>query len=119
MRLLLDQDVYFVTSKFLIEAGHDVVPVSELGLSQADDEDILRTAHNQKRILVTRDRDYGNLVFVRNLGTGVIYLRTMPMKIGMVHDELEKILQTHTQEDLAGAFIVVTSDGHRLRKFSV
>jgi hypothetical protein len=41
------------------------------------------------------------------------------MKIGMVHDELERILQTHTQEDLAGAFIGVTSDGHRLRKFSV
>jgi len=119
MRLLLDQDVYFVTSKFLIEAGHDVVLVSEIGLSQADDEDILRTAQNQNRILVTRDRDYGNLVFVRNLGTCVIYLRIVPVKIGMVHDELERILQTHTQEELAGAFIVVTSDGYRLRKFSV
>jgi hypothetical protein len=35
MRLLLDQDVYAVTVIFLIDAGHDVLAVAEIGLSQA------------------------------------------------------------------------------------
>jgi predicted nuclease of predicted toxin-antitoxin system len=63
MRFLLDQDVYAVTARFLADAGHDVVLVAEIGLSQASDEEILRVAQEQSRVLVTRDRDYGNLVF--------------------------------------------------------
>jgi hypothetical protein len=31
MRFLLDQDVYFVTARFLIDAGHDVVLVAQIG----------------------------------------------------------------------------------------
>ena len=56
MRFLLDQDVYTVTARFLIDAGHDVVLVAQIGLSQASDEEILKTAQGQNRILLTRDR---------------------------------------------------------------
>jgi hypothetical protein len=59
MKLLLDQDVYAVTARFLNGRGHDVVPVARIGLSQAGDQEILRVAQEQGRILVTRDRDFG------------------------------------------------------------
>lgn len=72
MKLLLDQDVYAVTISFLKDLGHDVVPVARIGLSQAEDEEILRVAQQQERILVTRDRDFGNLVFVQALGARVL-----------------------------------------------
>ena len=39
MKLLLDQDVYAVTARFLNDLGHDVVPVARIGLSQAEDEE--------------------------------------------------------------------------------
>ena len=116
MRFLLDQDVYAVTARFLIDAGHDVVLVAQIGLSQASDEEILRTAQEQNRILVTRDRDYGNLVFVGAIGTGVIYLRVLPTTVNAVHSELVRILQTYSEVELAGAFVVVEPDGHRFRK---
>jgi predicted nuclease of predicted toxin-antitoxin system len=118
MRFLLDQDVYAVTARFLVDAGHDVVLVAQIGLSQASDEEILRTAQEQNRILVTRDRDYGNLVFVRAIGTGVIYLRVLPNTVNAVHNELVRILQTYSEVELAGAFVVVEPDGHRFRKSS-
>ena len=116
MELLLDQDVYFVTRNYLINSGHDVVLVSQLGLSQASDEEILRTAQQQNRILITRDRDYSNLVFVKALGAGVIYLRILPASVEAVHRELARILQTYSDKELAGAFVVVESNGHRFRK---
>ncbi|MGH2412344.1 MAG: DUF5615 family PIN-like protein [Microcystaceae cyanobacterium] len=119
MRFLLDQDVYAVTARFLVNAGHDVVLVSQIKLSQASDEEILNTAQEQNRILVTRDRDYGNLVFVRGLGTGVIYLRILPTAVNKVHNELARILQTYSEEELSGAFVVVEPDGHRFRKPSL
>ncbi len=116
MRFLLDQDVYAVTARFLIDAGHDVVLVAQFGLSQASDEEILKTSQQENRILITRDRDYGNLVFVRALGTGVIYLRALPTTVHAVHNELARIINTYSEVELSGAFIVVESDGHRFRR---
>ncbi|MCC3408086.1 MAG: DUF5615 family PIN-like protein [Microcoleus sp. PH2017_10_PVI_O_A] len=49
--------MYAVTIKFLIDAGHDVIVVAQMGLAQASDEEILRVAQAENRILVTRDRD--------------------------------------------------------------
>jgi predicted nuclease of predicted toxin-antitoxin system len=119
MRLLLDQDVYAVTARFLVDAGYDVVLVAQIGLSQASDEEILRTAQEQNRILITRDRDYGNLVFVRAMGSGVIYLRILPTTVNNVHNELIRVMETYAEVELVGAFVVVEPDGHRFRKVSL
>ena len=116
MRFLADQDVYAVRVRFLSGLGHEVVSVRELGLSQANDADLLRIARQQRRILITRDRDLGGLVFVRRLGAGVIYLRVLPSTQALVHAELERILATYTEERLLGAFVVVEPARHRFRK---
>ena len=116
MKLLLDQDVYAVTERFLINLGHDVVPVARLGLSRADDGEILRVAQEQGRILVTRDRDFGNLVFVQTLGSGVLYLRILSSTQSAVHNELERVLQIYTEEELRSAFVVIEAGGYRIRQ---
>jgi predicted nuclease of predicted toxin-antitoxin system len=116
MRFLLDQDVYAVTARLLISLGHDVSRAAECGLARAEDERLLRTAHAEGRILVTRDRDYGALSFVRKLAGGVLYLRMTPSTIGPVHHELEQVLQSHPEERLRHAFVVVQPGQHRLRK---
>lgn len=116
MKFLLDQDVYTLTARFLREQGHDVVTASELGMSRAKDEQLLITASEQRRIFVTRDRDYGNLVFVKLLGSGVIYLRMPLSELNQVHGELEKVLSGYTEEELGRLFVVIEVDGHRVRK---
>ena len=116
MRFLLDQDVYAVTARFLRSAGHDVVSAGEAGLSRAGDEELLWTAQKQRRIFVTRDRDFGNLVFVKVMGTGVIYLRILPSTVHAVHAELERVLGMYSEEELATAFVVVSPGRHRLRR---
>jgi predicted nuclease of predicted toxin-antitoxin system len=78
MRFLADQDVYASTVRFLSGVGHDVLTAGQLGLAQAEDTELLRVAHDQGRIFVTRDRDFGALVFVRGSGPGIIYLRILP-----------------------------------------
>jgi predicted nuclease of predicted toxin-antitoxin system len=116
MRFLLDQDVYAATARFLIDLGHDVVLVASIGLSRAQDQEILRIAQEQNRILVSRDRDFGNLVFVRELGAGVIYLRVLPSTQNVVHAELERVLSVHTETELTQSFVVVEPGGHRIRR---
>ena len=60
MRFLADQDVYAATVRFLAGLGHDVLTAAQLGLSTATDSLVLQTAQQDRRILVTRDRDYGD-----------------------------------------------------------
>ncbi|MEW6350045.1 MAG: DUF5615 family PIN-like protein [Thermodesulfobacteriota bacterium] len=116
MKFLLDQDVYTGTARFLRELGHDAVPVSTLGLSQATDSDLLRTAREQARILITRDRDFGGLVFVDRFGTGVVYLRMSPYTEKAVHEGLGRVLSEHSEEELRNAFVVVEPGRHRFRR---
>jgi predicted nuclease of predicted toxin-antitoxin system len=116
MRFLLDQDIYASTAYFLEQLGHDVVPVARVGLSRASDEELLPIAQEQGRILVTRDRDFGALVFVEQLGAGVLYLRVLPSTQNAVHSELGRVLAAYSQEELASAFVTVEPDGHRIRR---
>ena len=95
--------------------GHDVVTAADEGLAQASDCEILGFAQRQHRILVTRDRDFGGLVFVQSLGAGVIYLRTSPAAIDAIHAELTKVLAAYGEADLHKAFVVVEVGRHRFR----
>jgi len=118
MKFLLDQDVYASTSRFLKELGHNVVSAAEIGYSQATDLDLLNVAQEQGRILVTRDRDFGGLVFVRGLGAGVIYLRISPLTLDVGHKELATVLASYSENELNRAFVVVEPGRHRFRRLS-
>ena|SRR5271157_1896032 len=99
MRFLTDQDVYAITIRFLSGLGHDVVTAAQLGLAQAEDLELLRVAQDEGRIFVTRDRDFGGIVFVLGRGAGVIYLRILPSTQNAVHAELERILTLYDEQD--------------------
>jgi len=118
MRFLLDQDVYAVTVRFLRDAGHDVLTAADIGASRALDETLLATAHEQARFFMTRDRDFGALVFVRGFEAGVIYLRVEPATFHAVHEELAHVLESYTEEALRNAFVVVEPGRHRFRRLA-
>lgn len=116
MRFLADQDVYATTVHLLRDLGHDVVTAAELGKSRASDTELLQTAIDRDRIMITRDRDFGNLVIVRGVATGVIYLRMLPSTLAAVHSELERVLARYHHGILMRAFVVVEPVRHRLRR---
>lgn len=116
MKFLADQDVYAMTTGFLSGLGHDVVLAAELGLARAEDAELLRIAREQGRILVTRDRDFGALVFVQGSGPGVVYLRILPSTKNAVHSELERVLRLYNEQQLLASFVVVEPGRHRIRK---
>ena len=116
MRILTDQDVYKKTIDFLRAIGHDVWTASEVGLSTASDEEILLYAKKHGCILVTRDRDFGHLVFVRGMKVGVLYLRMTPTTVDEVHRELARVLAKYTFSELRSSFVVVEAGRHRFRR---
>lgn len=116
MKFLLDQDVFASTQQLLVSLGHDVATAAQLGMCRASDEDLLEHAQSSEMILVTRDRGYGNLVFVQAASGGVIYLRLTPATLALVHAELERILTLYSESELKSSFVVVEPGRHRMRR---
>lgn len=118
MKLLLDQDVYAATATFLRNSGHDVITASDIGRSRASDSELLGLAHEWERVFVTRDRDFGGLVFFGTFDAGVLYLRISPSTLRAGHDELDKVLKTYSEEEMRSAFVVIEPGRHRFRRVS-
>jgi len=116
MRFLLGQDVYAATARRLRAPGHDVLTASDGNLAQATDTELLAAGGREQRILVTRDRDFGALVFLHRLGAGVLYLRISPATLDAVHEELERVLGAYPEPTLRKAFLVVEGGRHRYRE---
>jgi predicted nuclease of predicted toxin-antitoxin system len=116
VRFLCDQDVYATTVRLLRALGHDVATAAELGLAQAVDPFLLKTATEQDRLFVTRDRDFGSLVFVQGTSHGIIYLRGPFTALSAVHQELERVLLMYSEQELRRSFLVVEPGRHRIRR---
>ncbi|MCR4440308.1 MAG: DUF5615 family PIN-like protein [bacterium] len=117
MRVLVDQDVYQLTVDQLRKWRHDVVTAREIGLQRAPDEDLLLKAREMRRLLVTRDKGFGAVVFLkRELSVGVLLLRVSPSTIDDVHGELKRVFEEHSQEELGRFFCVVEPHRHRMRR---
>ena len=120
MKFLLDQDVYKCTADFLMSLGHDVIKVNDIGMGRSSDFAILKKAKLLSRILVSRDKDFGSLVFLdKELSGGIIFLRINPSEIKDVHSVLKILLEHYQEDDLRYSFCTITSKGYRIRKLSI
>ncbi len=75
-RFLADENVALSNVVLLRDVGHDVAAVRE-DTAGASDPDVLARAVHEGRILLTSDRDYGELIFrfLHPAPPGVVYFR--------------------------------------------
>ena len=75
MNFVADESCAMPVIKAMREAGHDVIAIAEVAQGAADDQ-VLERALKGKRILITEDRDFGELVYARGrLSAGVMLVR--------------------------------------------
>ena len=79
MKFLTNENLPLPSVYHLREMGHDVLSISEHFPGISDDK-VLSLACDQKRTLITFDRDYGELIFLQKLPapTALIFLRFIP-----------------------------------------
>ena len=81
MNFLADESCAGPVVRTLREAGHDVVAIAEVARG-ATDEQVLERALNEKRVLITEDRDFGELVYARGRSSaGVILVRLIAARV--------------------------------------
>jgi predicted nuclease of predicted toxin-antitoxin system len=113
VRFLLDQSADARLVGELQARGHDATRVGRDYPGGLRDDEVLRLAVREDRILVTDDRDFGELVFKRGHShRGVIFLRLGEhADLTVKRERLEYVLD-HVADRL-DQFLVVTR--HRVR----
>ena len=114
MRLLADENLHAELVRWLRVRGHDVSYAAET-LAGEPDESLLQRAREEGRVLVTDDKDFGDLVVRRGLATaGVLLLRFRAPAVADRIARLETVWAT-VENRLPGGFVVVSDRRVRAR----
>lgn len=113
MKVLLDSCVWGGAKAELVALGHDVIWAGEWP-EDPGDEEILARAHQGGRVLVTLDKDFGELAVVRKRPhSGIVRL------VGFGAREqataCHRLLTSHGEEIARGALATATQHQLRMR----
>ena len=117
MKLVADESVDGPTVEHLRRNGHDVIYVAELEPG-IEDPDVLSFARRKQALLLTADKDFGELVFrVRERHAGVLLLRLSNGDLDENAELVRTCLESHGSE-MRNSFSVLSHRGLRIRTLS-
>lgn len=115
MKLLADENLDGTVVALLRDAGHQVIAVAEMEPGISDDV-VLQRANLEEAMLLTEDKDFGELAFRQFLiHHGVILIRLAGLPVATKAAMLIELLEAHGSE-LPHAFTVITPGMARIRK---
>jgi predicted nuclease of predicted toxin-antitoxin system len=106
MRFLADENCDLAVIRALRAHGHDVLSVSDIS-PRAEDSEVITLAVREERILLTEDKDVGQLVYAHGQETlGVIFLRFPNSARKQISNEVVSLVKRQGQK-LIGSFVTV------------
>ena len=113
MRLLVDECTGPAVARWLSAQGHDVISIFHTDRG-APDPAVLARALAEDRILVTNDKDFGEMIFREGRPhRGVILLRLADERTASKIQVLEQLLHQHADQ-LTGNFVVASEESARI-----
>ena len=117
MKLLLDQGLPRSAQRLLLEALIDTVHVAEIGLSAADDKDIIQKARDDQRVVVTLDADFHALLALSVATTpSVIRIRIEKLRAQALTDLILRVIGELAEDLELGAVVTVEPSRFRSRR---
>ncbi len=115
MKFLADEGVDRSIVETLRKFNFDVYYVIE-GIRSITDDELLHLANRESRILITRDKDFGELVYRLNQPhAGIILIRLEGYSTVQRAEMVGTIIQKH-QSEFSDAFTVIQPKVIRIRK---
>ena len=120
MRFLADVGISLGTVMALRKAGYDAVHLSEQGLQRLPDDEILKKADREGRVVLTFDLDFSDLLALGlSKSPSVIIFRLLDETPASVIPRMMAILRERRQELEGGAVIMVEDARYRLRRLPI
>lgn len=104
--------------KALEEMGYKVEHARTSGFKGSSDEDIARYARKEKAVLVSRDLDFGNLLwYPEGSHHGVLIIRfPYDFTAAQITDKLKKFVEKIEVEKLVGHITILELGRYRMRE---
>lgn len=118
MKFLVDESVEYPLVLYLRNLGFDTLSVAE-NFPSFEDEEILKIANKEKRIIITNDKGFGELIFYqKKKHQGVILFRLKGEDASSKISRLDTILKKFKRK-LKEKFVVITQTKIRFRKMTL
>ena len=115
MKFLADESIDLPIVENLRNNGHVVLYVAEMDPGIKDDE-VLKQANKEKAILLTADKDFGELVFRQGrISQGIILVRLKGLSPKLKGEIVSETVQKHASK-LRKTFVVIAPSLIRIRK---
>ncbi len=117
MTFVADENLDRVVVNRLRDEGHEVLFVAEMSPSISDNE-VLEQANEAQALLLTADKDFGELIFrLRRIHRGVVLLRLHGLSAASKADIVVDTVRAHGAE-MMDAFTVIARYSVRIRPAS-
>ena len=114
MKFLIDVNASRTLGQYLTEIGYEIAMVSDYD-PRMKDEDILRWAVAENRVILTTDNDFEQMIWQQNQPhCGVLRLENLPRNERKIL--LEDALRCHRKDLEAGAIVIASKTKFRVRK---
>ena len=113
-RFLADESVDFLIVTHLREDGYEVEAIVEINPS-INDEEILEMANHLKVILITEDKDFGELTYrLKKPNQGIILIRLSGMESEEKVEKVRLVFENYLGE-LRNRFTVISKNKVRIK----
>ena len=114
LKFKVDENLPAEVSVMLREAGHDALSVIDQRLGGSPDDEIAKVCQQERRIIVTLDTDFANIIaYPPQWYSGIIVIRTEDQSRCAVLKLIPRILTTLDSEPINGKLWIV--ELHRIR----
>ena len=116
MLFLADEDFPGISVRWLREAGHEVL-WARTSMPGQSDAAVLEAAQRESRVVLTCDKDFGELAFHWGLpaSCGVVLFRYPSSLPETFLDRVKELLAAEKEIGLSGTFCVVEANRVRVR----
>jgi len=114
LKFLADVNIEKNLVDYLREQGFNVLWIPDYDCRLKDD-DLLKLANKEKRVLITNDTDFSEIVFLqKKVSIGIILIRIKGQVVNKKLSVLKKLIE-HYSDKIKNNFIVITDKRIRVR----
>ncbi len=118
LRFLADVNLEESFVKIIRAFGYDVKRISDIDCFMSDHE-IIKLGIAEKRIIITEDKDFGELIFKNNISCfGIILIRVVSKKFDSLERRIEVLseLLEFQKEKIINNFTTITETKFRINE---
>lgn len=115
LKFIADESLEYSIVLWLRELDYDVISIAE-DFPSVEDEKVLGKATREDRIIITNDKDFGDLIFLNKLShKGIILLRFRTEEVETKINFLKSLLKNYSGK-ITNKFTVIDESKIRIRR---